>query len=223
MTFSPHGAEVDPDQPLVVCDEVSQRHIVDSSVSFEGHIWNVVSDAFLLDAGQDPLTREYIRHPGAVAVVALNDAAEILMIRQYRHPVRMNLWEIPAGLLDVDGEDYRSAAARELAEETDLTAERWNVLTDMFTSPGSSNEAIRIYLARDIAEVPVAERHTRTGEESEIEVSWVPLADAVAAVLAGRIHNASAAAGILAAAAASGTDFVDLRGAEAVWPEHRSR
>ncbi|GAA1340016.1 NUDIX domain-containing protein [Arthrobacter roseus] len=210
------------DQRLPVCDETSQRHIVESSVSFEGHIWSVVSDSFLLNAGQNPLTREYIEHPGAVAVVALNDTSEILMIRQYRHPVRMNLWEIPAGLLDVDGEDYQSAAARELAEEADLTAGRWNVLTDMFNSPGSSNEAIRIYLARGITEVPKAERHTRTGEESEIEVLWVPLNDAVAGVLAGRIHNATAVAGILAAAAASGTDFAALRGAEALWPEHRS-
>lgn len=211
------------DEQFTVCDEASQRQIVDSSVVFEGYIWNVVSDTFLLETGQDALTREYVEHPGAVAVVALNDQSEVLMIRQYRHPVRMNLWEIPAGLLDVDGEDYQSAAARELAEEADLTAERWNVLTDMFTSPGSSSEAIRIYLARDIAEVPQADRHTRTAEESEIEIAWVPLADAVAGVLAGRIHNPSAVAGVLAASAAAGTDFAALRMAEVSWPEHRRR
>ncbi len=211
------------DKRSPVSDEPSQRQIVDSSVVFEGHIWNVVKDSFLLQPGQEPLTREYIEHPGAVAVVVLNDDNEVLLIRQYRHPVRMNLWEIPAGLLDVDGENYQCAAARELAEEADLTAERWNVLTDMFNSPGSSGEAIRIYLARGIANVPKADRHTRTGEESEIEAAWVPLSDAVAGVFEGRIHNPSAVAGVLATAAAAGTDFAHLRGADAPWPEHRTR
>lgn len=200
-------------------DQRSDRQVLDSSVVYEGRIWNVVSDDFLLKVGQEPLTRDYLRHPGAVAVVVLNEDRQILLIRQYRHPVRMNLWEIPAGLLDVEGEDYRSAAERELAEEADLAAADWRVLTDMFTTPGSSSEAIRIYLARSLTDVPEGKRHTRTHEESEIEFAWIGISDAVEAVLSGRIHNPSAVAGILAASAASASDFVSLRGPDAPWPE----
>lgn len=203
-------------------DEQNPRRLISSETVYTGRIWNVVSDSFELAAGVPPLSRDYIAHPGAVAIVALNEDNEVLLIKQYRHPVRMSLWEIPAGLLDVEGEDYVAAAARELAEEADLAADRWNVLVDIFNSPGSSSEAIRIYLARGLRDVPHADRHTRTDEEAEIEFRWVPLDEAVQAVLAGRLHNPSAVTGLMAAHLAVAEEFASLRPADAPWPEHPS-
>ncbi len=206
-----------------VSDEESRRTLHSQSTVYQGRIWNIVSDTFSLTPGSAPLTRDYIDHPGAVAVVVLNEAQQVLLLRQYRHPVQMNLWEVPAGLLDVEGEDFVAGAARELAEEADLEAAQWHVLTDFFNSPGSSSEAIRIYLARGITEVPEDRRHVRTDEEAEIEFAWVGLEEAAAAVLAGHIHNPSAVVGILAAAQAARNGFADLRPGDAPWPEHPSQ
>jgi ADP-ribose pyrophosphatase len=206
-----------------VSDEPSPRRLLSSRKVYEGRIWDVVSDSFQLNNDGDALVRDYIQHPGAVAVLPMNDAGEVLLIKQYRHPVAMDLWEIPAGLLDVEGEDFVIGAARELAEEADLVADRWNVLVDFFNSPGSSSEAIRIYLARGLTDVPGHERHIRTDEEAEIELHWTPLDAAVRAVLEGRLHNPSAVVGILAAAAAQADNFQGLRPADAPWPEHPSQ
>lgn len=206
-----------------VSDEPSPRRLLSSEKVYEGRIWDVVSDSFQLNEDGDALTRDYIDHPGAVAVLPMNDDGEILLIKQYRHPVGMALWEIPAGLLDVEGEDFVAGAARELAEEADLVAAEWNVLADFFNSPGSSSEAIRIYLARGLNDVPGHELHVRTDEEAEIELHWLPLDAAVSAVLEGRLHNPSAVVGILAAAAAKADGFDRLRPADAPWPAHPSQ
>lgn len=211
-----------PDSGLFA-DEQSPRRLLDSTVVYQGRIWDVVSDSFQLDDDGEPLVRDYIRHPGAVAVLAMNDAGRILLIKQYRHPARMALWEIPAGLLDMPDEDFAAAAARELAEEADLTAGSWRVLTDLFLSPGSSTEALRIYLATDVGDVPADQLHERTHEEAEIELAWVDLDDAVAAALEGRMHSPSAVAAVLAAAAARSFGFDRLRPADAPWPEHHSQ
>lgn len=222
------GAPGDAVQPVAasasatIADADSYRTLHSQSTVYQGRIWNIVSDTFSLTPDSTPLTRDYIDHPGAVAVVVLNENNQVLLLRQYRHPVQMNLWEIPAGLLDIDGEDFVVGAARELAEEADLVAAQWQVLTDFFNSPGSSSEAIRIYLARDISLVPEDERHVRTEEEAEIEFAWVDLEEAAAAVLAGRVHNPSAVVGILAAAHAARSDFAALRPGNAPWPEHPS-
>ena len=218
----PHISET-PNAARQVSDVPSPRRLLSSRTVYEGRIWDVVSDSFKLTDDGDALTRDYIDHPGAVAVLPMNDAGEVLLIKQYRHPVGMDLWEIPAGLLDVHGEDFVVGAARELAEEADLVAETWNVLVDFFNSPGSSSEAIRIYLARDLTAVPHHELHVRTDEEAEIELHWTSLDEAVEAVLDGRLHNPSAVAGILAAAAARGNDFQHLRPADAPWPAHPSQ
>jgi ADP-ribose pyrophosphatase len=206
-----------------VSDAPSPRRLLSTEKVYEGRIWDVVSDSFQLSETGEALTRDYIEHPGAVAVLPMNNAGEVLLIRQYRHPVGMDLWEIPAGLLDVEGEDFVVGAARELAEEADLAAAKWNVLADFFNSPGSSSEAIRIYLARDLTEVPHHDRHERTDEEAEIEFHWISLDEAVAAVLGGRLHNPSAVVGILAAAAALADGFAGLRPADAPWPAHPSQ
>jgi ADP-ribose pyrophosphatase len=147
----------------------------------------------------------------------------VLLIRQYRHPVRMDLWELPAGLLDEPGEDPAMAAARELAEEADLEAADYRVLVDYLPSPGGSDEAHRVYLARDLRPVPPDRRHVRTEEEADIVTAWVPLDDAVRAVLTGRVHNVGAVAGILAASAARSFGWVTLRPAHTPWPAHPDR
>ncbi|MEJ1180224.1 NUDIX domain-containing protein [Pseudarthrobacter sp. NPDC055928] len=217
------GTPGTPQAARKVSDEPSPRRLLSTEKVYEGRIWDVVSDSFQLSDSGDALTRDYIDHPGAVAVLPMNEAGEILLLKQYRHPVGMDLWEIPAGLLDVEGEEFVVGAARELAEEADLAAGTWNVLADFFNSPGSSSEAIRIYLARDLTGVPHHERHERTDEEAEIEFHWIALDDAVAAVLEGKLHNPSAVVGILAAAAARADGFARLRPADAPWPAHPSQ
>jgi hypothetical protein len=118
-----------------VSDAPSPRRLLSRERVYNGRIWDVVSDSFKLTAEGDPLVRDYIEHPGAVAVLPMNDDGEVLLIKQYRHPVGMDLWEIPAGLLDVEGEDFVVGAARELAEEADLIASDWNVLVDFSIRP----------------------------------------------------------------------------------------
>jgi ADP-ribose pyrophosphatase len=138
-----------------------------------------------------------------VAILALDDADQVLLIRQYRHPVGALLWEIPAGLRDVAGEPLLQAAQRELLEETGYRAADWHVLTDFFTSPGSSTERVRVFLARGLTEVPPAERdYVPEHEEASLLVAWLPLDEAVRGFLAGGLHNGVAAVGILSAYAA---------------------
>ncbi|AJT40649.1 NUDIX domain-containing protein [Psychromicrobium lacuslunae] len=207
---------------MSVKDEPDFRKVVSRETAFHGRIWDVLRDTFELSPGSEQLTREYIDHPGAVAVVVLDEEHNVLLLRQYRHPVRASQWEIPAGLLDIEGEDFHIAAARELAEEADLVASDWKVLLDVNNSAGSSAEAVRIYLARGISAVPEAERHQRTAEEAEITLRWVPLTEAVTAALSGDLHSFSAISGVLAAAAVQRQGFEQLRPADAPWPEHPS-
>lgn len=190
--------------------------VVSSWTIHRGVIWDVAGDAVDL-GGESPVVREYVRHPGAVAVIALDANERVLLLRQYRHPVRAYLWEPPAGLLDVEGEELLAAAIRELAEEADLRADRWDVLVDYYTTPGGSDEAIRVFLARGLSEVPLDERHEREHEERDMEAAWVPLDEAVAAVLGGRVHNPSAVVGILAAAQARAAGWATLRPVGADW------
>ncbi|WP_258935157.1 NUDIX hydrolase [Nesterenkonia pannonica] len=140
-------------------------------------IFEVIEDRF--DLGGEELTRGYVKHFSAVAVLALNEDDELLLLRQYRHPVRQLLWELPAGLLDVDAESMQAAAVRELAEEADIRAHTWQTLLDLHVTPGMSDESTRIYLAQGLEDVPEADRHARQGEEAEIVPRWVPLDEAV--------------------------------------------
>lgn len=207
----------------MIQDSPDFRRVLERSTAYHGRIWDVVSESVELAPGATPFTRDYLDHPGAVAVVVLDDEGQVLLIKQYRHPVRASLWEIPAGLLDVVGEDFQVAAARELREEADLRAADWRVLLDVYNSAGSSSEAVRIYLARGLSPVPEAERHVRTEEESEIQFRWVPLAEAVQAALSGAMHSFSAVSGVLALAAAQAEGVDQLRPADAPWPEHPSQ
>jgi ADP-ribose pyrophosphatase len=153
-----------------------------------------------------------------VAVLALDDEDRVLVLKQYRHPVRQKLWEIPAGLLDIPGENPLHAAQRELYEEAHVKAGDWRVLADIYTTPGGSDEAVRVFLARDVSEAD-GERFEVAEEEADLEYARVPLAELVRGVLAGDLHNSCLVVGVLALNAALGGDGVDaLRPAEAPWP-----
>jgi ADP-ribose pyrophosphatase len=201
-----------------VADEAAALHVVRSETVLTGMVWDVRRDSVELGDGQT-VTRELIAHTGAVGVIALNAADEVLLLRQYRHPVSSYLWEPPAGLLDVPGEDALACAQRELFEEADLRADEWHVLLDFYNSPGGSTEAFRCYLARGLHEVSAAERHERDGEERDMATAWIPLDEARDLVLAGDLHNPAAVSGILAAAAARTLGWDTLRPADAPWPE----
>jgi 8-oxo-dGTP pyrophosphatase MutT (NUDIX family) len=199
-------------EPLA--DEPVELPLRASERVFDGRVWDIRRDTFEL--GGRPIVREYVDHPGAVAVLALDDRDRVFLIRQYRHPIRTRDWEIPAGLLDVAGEDALAAAQRELAEEGDLAASEWAVLVDFFTSPGGSDEAIRIYLARGIR----ATEHSfeREDEEAHMDTRWVDLDECVDAVLARRVQNPSLAVGVLAAHTARSRGWQSLGPADAAWP-----
>jgi 8-oxo-dGDP phosphatase len=202
-----------------VRDEASEAYPVrHSTLDFRsGRVIDVRTDEVTMPGGTTA-TRDVVVHPGAVGVIALDAGGRVLLLQQYRHAVRRLLWEPPAGLLDEPGEDPLAAAKRELYEEAHLQAARWDVLLDVFTSPGMSDEAVRIYLARDVrpADGP---RFAARDEEAGMPVKWVPLDDAVRAAQRGDLHNPMAVMGVLAASAAAQEAFAGLRGADAVWPE----
>lgn len=176
-------------------DEPGQRPVAQRRTLHEGMVWDLVRDTIDFADGVR-FDREYVWHTGAVAVLAVDDADRVLLIRQYRHPVGHALWEIPAGLLDLDGEAPHVAAARELAEETGYVPERMSTLVDLRPSPGGNDEVIRVYLATGVSES--GEDFERTDEEAELVTRWVPLPEAVDAVLEGRITNATTVSGVLA-------------------------
>lgn len=200
-------------------DSPAQHPVESSRRLLSTPIFDVTEEKVRFGERGEELTRAYVQHTSAVAVLAVDAHDQVLLINQYRHPVRMNLWEIPAGLLDVDGEPMLEAAQRELHEEADLQARTWHTLVDFYATPGAHNEAIRIYLAEGLTAVPEDQRHSRVAEESEISLAWVPLAEAVDAVLDGRVHNPSAITGILALHALRGGSGVP-REARAPWPDH---
>ncbi|MGI5292272.1 NUDIX domain-containing protein [Nonomuraea polychroma] len=190
--------------------------VVETKERFEGRVIRVVTDTVTMPR-DEVADRDYVLHPGAVAVLALDDQDRVLMIRQYRHPTRQLMWELPAGIRDVEGEPLVAGAARELAEEAGYRAGTWHTLIDLRTSPGMSDERIRVFLARDLTKIPDEENgFVHRHEEIDMPVEWVPLTDAVEKALMGMIHNSPAVAGILAAYAASVEGFNCLRPADAL-------
>ena len=207
----------DPAGSVPLEDEPEFAAVSGTAIVFDGKVWDIRRDTFGFNGSA--IVREYVDHPGAVAILALDDQDRVLLIKQYRHPVRAREWELPAGLLDEPGEDPVSAARRELAEETDVAAMDWSVLAEFYTSPGGSTEAIRIYLARDLRAVDAFDR---TDEEADMETRWVPLDECVDAVLARRVQNPSLALGVLAAQAARSRGWASLAPAQTPWPRHPS-
>jgi len=197
-------------------DLPAPRPVVSHELLHRGAIWDLVRDRVDLGEG-GVVAREYVEHTGAVGVLVLDDEDRVLVLRQYRHPVRHELWEIPAGLLDVPGEDPYAAARRELAEEADLEAAEWNVLVDTCTTPGGSSESLRVYLARGPRPVD-GPAFARQHEERDMVVGWAPLDDVAAAVLAGDVHNPTISVGVLAAVVARAQGWAPLRPADAPWP-----
>lgn len=211
MTARPE-AGLTPDD---VVDVPESWPVVASKDRFQARVISVRTDSVTMPEGV-VAERDYVVHPGSVAVVALDDSGRVLLLRQYRHPVGRLLWELPAGLRDVRGESLRDTAARELAEEAGYRAATWHTLIDAYTSPGMSDERMRIFLARDVTRIPEEEiDHVPRHEEIGMPVVWVPLAEAVRKALSGKIHNSQAVAGILAAYAASAGGFAELRSADA--------
>jgi 8-oxo-dGDP phosphatase len=182
-------------------------------MEFTGSVWSVARDDVSLPGGFTT-TRDVVIHPGAVGVAALDGDDRILLIRQFRHPVSGYLLELPAGLRDAPGEPPVETARRELAEEAGIQATEWHVLVDFFNSPGGSTEAFRCFLARGLSDVPGGRLVTGEAEEADLPRVWVPLDEAVEAVLSGDLHNPTTVTGVLAAAAARRLGWRTLRPAE---------
>lgn len=181
--------------------------VVDSELLLDAPIIGVRRDTITTATGE--AKREIVEHFSAVAVAAVRDN-QVMMIRQYRHGVGRHLWEIPAGLLDLVGEDPLEAARRELAEEAGLRARTWHLLGDVVTSPGFSEEMCRIYLAEDLdddlsgLDLPEAEF-----EEAEIETRWVPIPEAIEWVQTGKVENSIATIALLHLAAGTRRDVAE--------------
>ncbi|GAA3054279.1 NUDIX hydrolase [Streptomyces roseofulvus] len=202
---------------MQVQDTPEEWRVVTTATPFKGNKTSVRTDDVVMPDGS-VVRRDYQVHPGSVAVLAVDDQDRVLVLRQYRHPVRQKLWEIPAGLLDVPGENPLHAAQRELYEEAHAKAGEWRVLTDVYTTPGGCDEAVRIFLARDLAEAE-GERFEVAEEEADMEVARVPLDELVRGVLAGELHNNCLVVGVLSLVAARAGDGLDaLRPADAPWP-----
>ncbi|WP_328679508.1 NUDIX hydrolase [Streptomyces sp. NBC_00322] len=202
---------------MTIKDTPEQWQVVATATPFRGNKTSVRTDDVVMPDGT-VARRDYQVHPGSVAVLALDDAGRVLVLRQYRHPVRHKLWEIPAGLLDVPGENPLHAAQRELYEEAHVKAEDWRVLADVYPTPGGCDEAVRIFLARDLSEAE-GERFEVSEEEADMELARVPLQEIVHGALAGDLHNNCLIVGVLSLTAVlNGEGFDSLRPAEAPWP-----
>ncbi|WP_077081269.1 NUDIX domain-containing protein [Mycobacterium numidiamassiliense] len=185
-----------------------------SETLYTGKIFALRRDQVRMPGGKD-VVREVVEHFGAVAVVALDDDDNIAMVYQYRHALGRRLWELPAGLLDVGGEPAHLTAARELKEEAGLQAETWQVLVDLDSTPGFSDESVRVYLATGLSQVDRPEAHD---EEADMTLRWYPLVEAARNVLSGEIVNAIAVAGILAAHAVR-TGLAQPRSVDSLWKD----
>lgn len=202
---------------MTIKDTAEEWEVRATATPFVGKKTSVRTDDVVMPGGA-VARRDYQVHPGSVAVLAVDEEDRALVIRQYRHPVRQKLWEIPAGLLDVPGENPLHAAQRELYEEAHVKAEDWRVLTDVYTTPGGCDEAVRIFLARDLSQAE-GRRFAVEDEEADMELARVPVADLVRGVLAGELHNNCLVVGVLSLVAARQGDGLDaLRPAEAPWP-----
>ncbi len=163
---------------------------------YKGRILDVQRWTVDLPSGESAL-REVVMHPGASAVVPVDEDGNTFLVRQYRTPLGKVLTEIPAGKLDYKGEDRLDAAKRELREETGFTAERWTHLTDMYTTPGFCNELISIYLAQGLHS-----GKTEFDEDEFIDLIKLPLSEAVEMARRGELGDSKTVIGLLLAESA---------------------
>jgi 8-oxo-dGTP pyrophosphatase MutT (NUDIX family) len=188
--------------------------VVSSERVYDGRVIALRKDEVSMP-GDTSSVRDVVEHPGAVAVVALDEQDRVVTVTQYRHPVARPLVELPAGILDKEDEPSYAGVKRELAEEAGLAADEWHVLVDLLTSPGMTDEACRIYLARGLHEV---DRDVQEHEEAEMTSDRVPLDDLVRGVLTGEYENSLLVVGVLAADSARRSGYTGLRPADAPWP-----
>ena len=194
--------------------------VAESADVYTGRVMALRSDRVTMPGGR-VATREILEHPGADAVAALDADDRLMLVHQYRHAVHRRLWELPAGLLDVDGEDPLETAKRELAEEAGLAAREWAVLIDVVPSPGFSDESVRVYLARGITDIGRPEGGD--DEEADLVTEWVPLPVATRMVLSGTIVNGVSAAAVLAVHALATAPGAQARPVDAAWPDRPTR
>ena len=162
---------------------IASRHI------HSGRIIDVSTERLLYANGRE-YDLDFVRHPGAAAVVAVDGAGRVCLVRQYRHGVTDFLWEIPAGKLD-PGEAPQVCAVRELAEETGVVAKRWTSLGQFLPAPGIFSEVIHLYLAQDLdvgAAAPDA--------DEDLELQWLPLNEAIDKVLRCEWNDGKTALGL---------------------------
>ncbi|AWB92486.1 NUDIX domain-containing protein [Aeromicrobium chenweiae] len=153
----------------------------------------------IVDPSGDEHPRAVVQPNGAVGVLAIDEDDRVLLVEQYRHPVGRRLLELPAGTLDVAGEEPLEAAVRELAEEADIIAGEWTSMLHLLATPGYSTERWEVFRATDLRPVPEADRTEREAEEADMIQWWLPFDQALAAVLDGRITDSMTVSGILAA------------------------
>lgn len=163
----------------------------------DGWVVALRSDQVTLPDHDESFRRLVVEHPGAAAVLALDDEDRVLLVRQYRHPVQRSLVEFPAGLCDVAGEDPLEVAKRELREEVAHEASEWTHLLSTYSSPGISAEVMHLYLARGLRACDRGD-FVLEHEEADMEMLWMPYDDLLAAVLDGRIASGPVAQAVLA-------------------------
>ena len=166
------------------------EEFLEGELVFSGRLLEVHRDRVRLPDGTETL-REYIRHPGAVAIVALLDDGRVLLERQFRYPLRKVFVEIPAGKLEA-GEEPLATGKRELLEETGYVAKEWRRLGHIHNAIGYSDEVIEIWLARGLER-----REQKLAEGEFLEVFTLPLAEARAMARDGRITDVKTIAGLL--------------------------
>lgn len=213
MTEASQPAESREASRLLADEVVTDRDsysILSSRIVFEGRIVSVRQDEVQMSDSSTG-RRDVVVHPGAVGVIALDEQDRVVMIRQFRHPVRSYLWEVPAGLKDVADEPLVETARRELLEEAGIVASRWDRLLDLYASPGGSSEEVTIFLARELSLAERPADFALSAEELDLEVCRVPLADALIAVQQGRVRNSLAVAGVLATVLAREANWQGLR------------
>jgi ADP-ribose pyrophosphatase len=150
------------------------------------------------DRPDETFGRLVLEHPGAVVILAVDDRERAFVLHQYRHPIGRRMLELPAGLLDVPGEDPVLAARRELQEEALLLADTWEHLLTTYPSPGLSSERIEIYLATGLSPAPDRGDFVPHHEEADMTSSWIPVAELVEAFLGREVTNGPTGHAVLA-------------------------